>query len=96
MRFIRQNKYRNRQVVLNGLKFDSQKEAARWQELQLLERDGQISELRRQVTYELLPSNGNERGIKYRGFRLRGKRQDRRRGRERRKDTGLYPETEVV
>lgn len=49
-------KYRNRRVVIDGLIFDSQAEADRWMELQALERSGDISGLRRQVTYELAPS----------------------------------------
>lgn len=37
-------------------KYDSKKEYDRWLELQLLERAGEVSELRRQVEYELLPA----------------------------------------
>lgn len=49
-------KYGNRKVVLDGLTFDSAKEARRWSELLLLERAGAIQSLRRQVKYELIPS----------------------------------------
>lgn len=50
------NKYHNKKVVVNGLKFDSKREAARYRDLQLLERAGQIKDLRRQVRYMLAPS----------------------------------------
>lgn len=37
-------------------KYDSKKEYDRWQELQILQRAGEISELRRQVEYEIIPA----------------------------------------
>ena len=37
-------------------KFDSQKEAQRWEQLLLLQKAGEITELRRQVPYALLPN----------------------------------------
>ena len=49
-------KYGNRKVVRDGITFDSAKEARRWSELLLLERAGAIQNLRRQVKYELIPS----------------------------------------
>ena len=49
-------KYHNIKTVINGERFDSKKEAARWQELLLLQRAGKISRLNRQVTYQLIPS----------------------------------------
>ena len=63
-------KYHNKKVTINGETFDSKKEAARWQELLLLQRAGKISHLNRQVTYELIPSqyiDGKcvERSVKY-------------------------------
>lgn len=39
----------------DGLVFDSHKEARRWEELKLLERSGEITDLKRQVAYELIP-----------------------------------------
>lgn len=50
------SKYRNKKVTFNGIKFDSKKECKRYQELLLLERAGQISDLQRQVRFELIPS----------------------------------------
>lgn len=49
-------KYGNRTVTLGGEKFDSQKEARRYGELVLLLKAGQITDLRRQVRFELIPS----------------------------------------
>jgi hypothetical protein len=47
------SKYRNVRVEVDGLKFDSKAEAARWQQLRLLEKAGKVRELRRQVRYSL-------------------------------------------
>lgn len=49
-------KYHAKRTRLDGLTFDSQKEAQRYAELKLLERAGQIHSLRRQVKYELIPA----------------------------------------
>ena len=49
------NKYNARKDVVDGMTFDSQKEAARWRELVLLQRLGKITGLQRQVTFELIP-----------------------------------------
>lgn len=49
----RPHKYRAKAVVVDGLRFDSKREAARWGELRILERLGQISELRHHVVYRL-------------------------------------------
>lgn len=43
-------------MTVNGITFDSKKEANRYQELLLLERAGQIQGLRRQERYVLIPS----------------------------------------
>ena len=48
------NKYGAKQTVVGDIKFDSKKEAARWMDLQLLERAGEISDLKRQVKVELM------------------------------------------
>jgi len=47
------NKYRNKKVVVDGIKFDSQKEAKRYRELILLERAGQIRSLKLQPRFKL-------------------------------------------
>lgn len=45
------NKYRNRRVEVDGVKFDSAKEARRFQDLWLLEKSGVIKGLDRQKRY---------------------------------------------
>ena len=59
------NKYGNTKIRADGRLFDSKAEAARWQELCLLERAGEITELERQVEYELIPKQKGERAVKY-------------------------------
>lgn len=49
----RRSKYGARRTIVRGQRFDSNREAARWQELLLLERAGEIADLRRQVRYPL-------------------------------------------
>lgn len=49
-------KYRNQPVVVDGLKFDSKREANRWQVLRLQERAGDITQLKRQVPFVLAAS----------------------------------------
>ncbi|MBQ6570642.1 MAG: DUF1064 domain-containing protein [Clostridia bacterium] len=48
-------KYHNKKTVLDGITFDSKKEAERYAELRLLERAGEIRNLRRQVRFQLVP-----------------------------------------
>ena len=51
------NKYHARKVTApSGEKFHSQKEYDRWCELRLLERAGRITDLQRQVEFEILPA----------------------------------------
>ena len=50
------SKYGNRKVKRGGIVFDSKHEADRWNELKLLEKAGEISNLRRQVKYVLIPT----------------------------------------
>lgn len=53
---MRTPKFRNRRTEVGGLLFDSQAEARRWRILLLLQEQGQISALRRQVSFELVRS----------------------------------------
>lgn len=46
-------------------KYDSKKEYERWLELQLLQRAGEISDLRRQVEFELIPAKYDTVFVKY-------------------------------
>ena len=50
------NKYYNKKCEINGIVFDSRKEARRYQELLLLQRAGVIKNLQRQVKYVLIPA----------------------------------------
>ena len=54
------SKYNNRKVKRDGMVFDSKHEADRWNELKLLEKAGEISNLRRQVKYVLIPTQYSE------------------------------------
>lgn len=50
------SKYGAKKVVLDGITFDSKKEAKRYSELKLLERAGKIRDLRLQVKFQLIPA----------------------------------------
>lgn len=50
------SKYHAAKTVVDGITFDSKREAKRYQELKLMERAGKIRGLRRQVRFELLPA----------------------------------------
>lgn len=56
------SKYNSRKTVVDGQKFDSKKEANRYQELLLLEKAGVIKNLSRQVKFVLIPSQRDEDG----------------------------------
>ena len=58
-------KYRNTPTVLDGIRFDSKREAERYAELKLLERGGIIKDLKTQVRFELIPKNKNGRAVYY-------------------------------
>lgn len=61
------SKYRNQKVVTeDGLTFDSKAEFRRWNELLLLLRANEISELKRQVPFQLLPPQVSPDGTKLR------------------------------
>jgi len=67
----KKSKYLNEKVKgLDGIKYDSKKEARRGAQLELLQKAGEIKDLRRQVPFVLLESfkdnQGNtERGVKF-------------------------------
>lgn len=54
LRKASRNKYGAKKTQVGEVTFDSKREAARWMELQLLERAGEISNLRRQVKIDLM------------------------------------------
>ena len=53
---MRYRKYNNKKIEVDGITFDSKKEANRYKELSLLQKAGKISGLRTQVRYVLIPS----------------------------------------
>lgn len=60
------NKYGAKKVkAFDGQVFDSQREFQRYGVLRLLERAGKISDLQRQVKYELIPKQEGERACYY-------------------------------
>ena len=52
----RSSKYKNKKTEIFGIKFDSKKEAERYIHLKAKEKNGEITGLKRQVRYELIPS----------------------------------------
>ena len=56
------SKYRNKRVTVDGITFDSIKEARRYMELKMLEKGGYISDLQLQVPFELVPTQRNRDG----------------------------------
>lgn len=59
----KKSKYSNVKVTVDGIKFDSAKEANRYKNLKLLQEQGIISDLRLQVAYEL--NQGGTHSLKY-------------------------------
>lgn len=64
----RGSKYHAKKTVVDGIEFDSAKEAKRYTRLRALEDAGKIHGLRLQVPFELVPSFECD-GVKYRGMR---------------------------
>lgn len=62
-------KYNNEKMVVDGIAFDSKREARRYQELKALEKAGQITDLKLQVPYTLIPSQKDENGKTIRGVK---------------------------
>lgn len=69
----RQSKYGAEKVSILGVEFDSKKEARRWFELSLLEKAGEISNLRRQVEFELIPAQREPYKVGKRGGTIKGR-----------------------
>ncbi len=59
------SKYHAIKTTVNGILFDSKREAHRYYELLLLEKAGEISDLKLQVPYELIPKQKGERACIY-------------------------------
>ena len=67
------NKYNAKKVSVDGIEFDSKKEARRYQELLLLHKAGEIYMLERQKVYELLPAQREPDTVGKRGGVIKGK-----------------------
>ena len=76
MQWYKFDKYGNQKTTVDGIEFDSKKEANRYYELKILQRAGAISNLELQKEFELIPAqyettptNGKrkllERAVKY-------------------------------
>lgn len=59
-------KYNNVKTVLDGITFDSKKEAKRYQDLKLLQRAGEIEKFERQVEFILRPGFTDNEGKRIR------------------------------
>ena len=70
---MKKNKYRSQKVEVDGIVFDSKKEAKRFQELRLLEKAGAIQNLKTQVKFILIPAQREPDTIGKRGGRKKGK-----------------------
>lgn len=66
-------KYYSKKVTRDGMTFDSVKEYKRYCELRLLEKAGAISNLQRQVEFELIPTQREPDTVGVRGGIKRGK-----------------------
>ena len=62
MQQARETKYRSQKITVDGITFDSVKEANRYQELRMLERAGEIRDLQRQVPFVVIPTQRDENG----------------------------------
>ena len=67
------SKYHSKKITIDGNTFDSRKEYRRFCELSLLQRAGSITELSRQVEFELIPTQREPDTIGVRGGVKRGK-----------------------
>ena len=72
-RTAKTNKYNAKKVSVDGIEFDSKKEARRYQELLLLQKAGEIHMLERQKVYELLPAQRGPDTVGKRGGVIKGK-----------------------
>ena len=66
------SKYHSKKIQADGQTFDSRKEYGRWCALRLMERAGEITDLRRQVKYVLIPAQYGPATVGPRGGVKRG------------------------
>ena len=58
----KESKYHSQKITVSGKTFDSIKEGSRYADLVMMERAGEISELKCQVPFVLIPSQKDEKG----------------------------------
>lgn len=71
--YFGENKYGARKLKVDGIVFDSRKEAMRYSQLKILEKAGKISDLQLQVPFELVPTQREPDSVGVRGGVKRGK-----------------------
>lgn len=69
----KRTKYKSKKTVIDGITFDSKKEAMEYSRLKLLEEKGEIQNLQRQVKYVLIPAQYLPTGEVYRQGKNKGK-----------------------
>lgn len=62
---FKKNKYGNRKTTVEGITFDSAKEANRYRELKMLEISGLISDLKIQQRFEIVPKAGGNKRARF-------------------------------
>lgn len=67
------NKYRNTKTMVDGMEFDSRKEASRYRELKTLEECGEIKNLKCQEKFILIPAQREPDVVGVRGGIKKGK-----------------------
>lgn len=72
-RYLKGRKYRNHKLTFEGSTFDSMKEYRRYLDLIMLEKEGSISDLRRQVKFILIPTQREPDTVGKRGGIKKGK-----------------------
>ena len=70
---MKNSKYGAHKTVIDGIEFDSKREAKRYNELKLLEKAGVISDLKRQVKYILIPAQREPDSVGKRGGVIKGR-----------------------
>lgn len=66
-------KYHNTKTFAYGIRFDSKKEAKRYQDLKEMEAEGKIHDLKRQVKFLLIPTQREPETVGKRGGVIKGK-----------------------
>lgn len=66
---MRRSKYGSRKTEIEGIVFDSAAEASRYGQLRMMQNAGMITGLRRQVSYEIIPSEKGPDGRSLRPLR---------------------------